>query len=204
MHRTRLRFDGAIAGVGTQSGVRIAVGHWPRSPFGAVGDVMVEKPDGHRLLVAAAPALAQFVAATYAFDEVRVAPVAITAGDDAWTVAAGPLELRFRVGRRGWLGVLLRSVPAPLARLPAWSAVLDVPARLVLPGVRTRGSAGGGRREWYGAQDLRPKVDVTARLDGCDLGPLAPVSPPVRFGFASTPRRPALVRVTTTVEVPQF
>jgi hypothetical protein len=95
VHRTRLRFDGAIAGVGTHSGVRIVVGHWPRSPFGPVGDVMVEKPDGHRLLVAA-PALAQFVAATYAFDDVRVAPAAITAGNDAWTVAAGPLELRFR------------------------------------------------------------------------------------------------------------
>jgi hypothetical protein len=200
--RTRLRFDGAIAGLGTASGVRMVVGHWPRSPFGPVADVMVERPDGHRLLLAATPALARFVAATYAFDEVRVVPVAVTAGDDDWTVAAGPLDLRLRLGRRGWLGRLLHAVPAPLARLPAWAALVDLPARLVLPGVRTTGSAGGGRREWYGAHDLRPIVAATARLDGADLGPLAPVDPPVRFGFGSTPRAPALVCVTTTVEVP--
>jgi hypothetical protein len=200
VHRTRVRFDGSIAGLGTASGVRIVVGHWPRSPFGPVADVMVETPEGHRLLVAPRPALAEFVAAIYAFDEVRVAPVTVTPAD-VWTVTAGSMNLRFRVGRRGWLGLLLRGVPTTLARLPVWIAAVDAPARLVLPGVRTRGSAGGGRREWYGAQDLRPIVEITARLDGRDLGPLAPVSPPVRFGFGSTPRADALVRVTTTVEV---
>jgi len=173
-----------------------------RSPFGPVSDVMVEKPDGHRLLVAATPALARFVAATYAFDEVLVAPVTVTARDEGWTVTAGPLDLRFWVGRRGWLGLLLRGVPAPLARLPAWIALVDLPARLVLPGVRTRGSTSDGRREWYGAYDLRPIVGVTARLAGRDLGSLAPVSPPVRFGFGSTPRTPGLVHLTTIVEVP--
>jgi hypothetical protein len=202
VHRTRLRFEGAIAGLGTHSGVRMVVGYWPRSPFGAVADVMVEQPDGHRLLVAPTPALAQFVATTYTFDEVRTAPVTVTPTDEVWTVTAGPLDLRFRVGRRGWLGLLLRCVPPPLARLPAWIAAVDMPARLVLSGVRTRGSAGGGRREWYGARDLRPIVDVAARFDGRGLGPLAPVSPPVRFGFGSTPRTPALVRVTTIVEAP--
>ena len=33
-------------------------------------------------------------------------------------------------------------------------------------------------------------------------GNLAAVDPPVRFGFGSTPRFPALARVTTTVEMP--
>ena len=207
---SRLRFDGVIAGLGTRAGVRIVVGHWWRSPFGPVSDVMLETPDGHRLLLAPTSDLARFISATYAFDEVRVTPVSVGARGDAWAVAAGPLDLRFRVGRRGRLGRLLRAVPAPLARRPAWIAVVDLPARLLLPGVRTRGGAGGdaggdaggGRREWYGARDLRPVVAATARLDGRDLGPLAPVDPPVRFGFASTPRTPALVRITTTVEVP--
>jgi hypothetical protein len=198
--RTRLRFEGAIAGMGTRAGVRVVVGHWAASPYGPVSDVMVERPDGHRLLLAPTPALARFVADTYAFDEVRVVPVTVTAGPDRWAVTAGPLELRFRLGRRGWRGWLLRAVPAPLARHPAWIALVDLPARL-LPGVRTRGTAGNGRREWYGVRDLRPIVALTARLDGHDLGPLAPVDPPVRFGFGSTPRHPALVRVTTTVEV---
>jgi hypothetical protein len=163
---------------------------------------MIEKPDGHRLLMAPTPAVARFIAATYTFDEVRVVPVTVIPADEVWTVSAGPLDLRFRVGRRGWLGLLLRSVPAPLARLPAWIAAVDVPARLVLPGVRTRGSAGAARRQWYGARDLQPISDVTACLDGRDLGPLAGVNPPVRFGFGSMPRAPALVCVTTIVEVP--
>jgi hypothetical protein len=32
-----------------------------------------------------------------------------------------------------------------------------------------------------------------------DQGGLAPVDPPVRFGFGSTPRTPALVRVVTLI-----
>jgi len=202
VRRTRLRFDGAIAGIGTRSGVRVVVGDWPRSPFGPVADVMIERPGGRRLLVAPTPELAGFVADTYAFDDVLLAPVTVTPAAAWTTVEAGPLVLRYRIGRRGPLGLLLRAVPAALARQPAWCAAIDYPARLVLPGVRTRGSAGGGRREWYGARDVHPIVEVSARLDGHDLGPLAPVSPPVRFGFGSTPRDPALVRVTTTVEVP--
>ncbi|QMV20536.1 hypothetical protein GQS52_00505 [Streptomyces sp. SCUT-3] len=199
MRAARMRFDGWIAGIGTASGTRVVLGHWPRSPFGAFSDVMVEHADGERLLLAPTRETGDFVAATYRFDRVRTVPVVVGAAGPVWTVAAGPLDLRFTVGRRGPLGLLLRAVPGPLAALPAWAALVDLPARL-LPGVRTRGSAGGGRREWYGARDLRPVTGVAAAFDGSDLGPLAPVDPPVRFGFGSVPRSPALVRVTTTVE----
>jgi hypothetical protein len=40
---------------------------------------------------------------------------------------------------------------------------------------------------------------VSARFDGVDLGELRPVDPPVRFGFASTPQEPSLVRVLTRI-----
>ncbi|GAB7046926.1 hypothetical protein [Catenuloplanes indicus] len=194
----RWRFDGWIAGLGTTSGTRIVLGHWPRSPLGPFSDVMAERPDGHRLLLAPSGEVAAFVGATYRFDEVRTVPVRVTTGVE-WRVDAGPLRLSFRPGRRGPLGLLLRLVPPPLARTPAWIAAIDHPARLVLPGVRTRGSAGNGRREWYGAQDLRPITRARATWAGTDLGGLADVTPPVRFGFGSVPSRPALVRVTTTV-----
>lgn len=69
----------------------------------------------------------------------------------------------------------------------------------MLPGVRTRGSAGEGHREWY-VLDLWPVTAATAAFEGHDLGQLVPIDPPVRFGFGSVPRRPALVHVTTTVE----
>ncbi|MFI8194880.1 hypothetical protein ACIF8T_40375 [Streptomyces sp. NPDC085946] len=194
-----LRFDGWIAGTGTASGTRLVLGHWPRSPFGPFSDVMLERADGERLLLAPSRETADFIRATYVFDTVRVVPVGVSVAGGTWTVAAGPLDLRFTTGPRRPLGYLLRAVPGPLARRPAWSALTDRPARLLLPGVRTRGSAGGGRREWYGARDLRSIRALSAAFEGADLGGKAPVDPPVRFGFGSVPREPALTRVTTTV-----
>ncbi|OEJ28590.1 hypothetical protein BGM19_03695 [Streptomyces agglomeratus] len=198
--RARLRFEGWIAGLGTSSGTRVVLGHWTRSPFGPFSDVMIERPDGERLLLAPDQRLATFVADTYGFDAVQVVPVAVNVEGRAWTVEAGSLHLRFTVGSRGPVGLLLRAVPRTLAARPSWAALVDLPARL-LPGVRTRGSAGHGRREWYGAHDLRPVTTAVAAFEGVSLGTLAPIDPPVRFGFGSAPRRPSLVRVTTTVEL---
>jgi hypothetical protein len=67
-----------------------------------------------------------------------------------------------------------------------------------MPGVRTRGVTPGGR-ETYAASDLHVIDDVRASWHGRDLGRLAPVDPPVPFGFSSAPRRPSIVSVTTTV-----
>ena len=144
---TRLRFDGWILGVGTVSGTRLVLGHWPRSPLGPLSDVMVQRPDGARVLLAPSPEAADFIAATYTFDEVRLVPVTVRRPDPrSWAVTAGPLRLRVTTGRRPPLGWLLRAVPAPLARTPGWVRLLDRPARL-LTGLRTSGSAGGGRNE---------------------------------------------------------
>lgn len=191
----RLRFDGWIAGLGTSSGTRIVVGHWPHSPYGAISDVMVQRRDGRRILLAPRREVADFIAGTYAFDEVRVVDVSVER--DVWTVSAGPLELWFRTGRRPALGRLLRAVPGPLARAPAWVGLVDLPARVA--GMRTTGSAGNGRTEWYGVQDLHSITSVDATWAGEPLGALTRVDPPVTFGFGSVPARPAVVRVTTTV-----
>ncbi len=193
------RFDGFIAGLGTAAGVRLVVGHWPRSPLGAFTDVMVEHPDGHRLLLAPTREVADFVAGTYRFDEVRVGPVRARTDGTRWEVDAAPLALAFTTGGRAPLGRLLRLVPRRVATSPRWIAALDAVARRVLPGVRTRGSAGGGRDEFYGALDLHRITAATAAWDGVDLGPPAPVDPPVRFGFGSTPRAPSLTRIVTLV-----
>ena len=193
------RFDGWIAGVGSAAGLRAVVGHWPRSPFGAFADVMVERADGHRLLLAPTAEIAAYVAGTYRFDEVRVAPVEVAVDGADWRVAAGPLVLRFTVGRRPALGILMRLVPRRLATRAPWIRATGLVARVLLPGVRTAGTAGGGRRELYGALDLHPIVAAELRWEGVDQGPLAPVEPPVRFGFGSTPARPSLVRIVTLV-----
>ncbi|MEV7559671.1 hypothetical protein [Streptomyces sp. NPDC089795] len=199
MRSERLMFDGWIAAVGTGSGTRVIVGHWPRSPFGPFSDVMLERADGRRTLLAPTIRTAEYIAGIYHFDEVRTVPVSVRTRESTWDVEAGPLDLRFRVGHSGALGLLLRAVPRPLARRPLWAAVTDVPARL-MTGVRTRGSSRPGCRQWYAARGLWPIVTARASFGGTDLGALAPVVPPVRFGFASAPAPPALVRVLSTVE----
>jgi hypothetical protein len=196
----RWRFDGEIAAFGTSSGHRVVVGRWPVSPFGPVSDVMLEAPDGTRLLIAPNEEVARFIAGIYRFDAVHVEPVEVTRRPDRLNVVAGRLSADLAVGRRSFLGMLLHAVPRPVATAPAWAALVDPLARVMLPGVRTRGGAGPRQREWYGAVDLHLLRSVTANWRGTDLGSMADVFPPVRFGFGSTPRRPAVVRLTTTVE----
>jgi hypothetical protein len=193
-------FTGRILGVGTASGVRLVVGQWDDSPLGAFADVMVERADGHRVLLAPSVQVRDFVTSTYTFDEARVEPVEVSRPEGRrFQVRTPSLELTAHLGRRTALGRLLRALPPRLAANPALATVTDPVARVVLRGVRTRGSAGQGRTEYYGATDVRAVTAVTARLDGADLGSLRPVHPPARFGFSSTPRRPGLTEVVTTI-----
>ncbi|MEZ5095295.1 MAG: hypothetical protein R2731_03770 [Nocardioides sp.] len=199
---TRQRFAGSILGAGTSSGLRVVVGRWAESPWGPFTDVMLETSAGHRVLLAPDERVEEFVAATYTFDETRRHPVAVTDTPGGWRVEAGTLELELVVGGRTALGRALAVVPARLAASPTWCAVTDPVARLVLRGVRTRGSAGNGRREWYGACDAHAVTALVGSFDGVDLGRLADVDPPCRFGFSSVPRRPSVTRVVSTVELP--
>ena len=195
----RRRFRGRIAGVGSSSGVRVVVGWWHESPFGAFGDAMVERADGHRVLLAPSDEVAALVSGTYVFDEVRVEAFTVDAVDSAWAVSSPSLALRLSVGGRMPLGRLLRVVPPVLARSPAWATLVDPVARVAMDGVRTRGVAREGRREFYGATDVHEVTSLEGRLDGIPLGDLRTVSPPCRFGFSSTPRHPSVVDVVTTI-----
>lgn len=196
----RWRFSGHILGVGTAEGTRVVVGVWEDSPLGSFADAMVERPDGHRILVAPDADVAAFVAATYRFDEVRVEEVRVEIDPRrSVRLSSASLEITARLGRRRPLGWALRALPARVASHPAFCAVSDPIARRLLRGVRTRGAAVGGRREYYGATDVRGVVGTRVLWERDDLGPLRDVHPPTRFGFSSTPRRPALTRVVTTV-----
>ena len=110
------------------------------------------------------------------------------------------LSLRLVTGGRTPLGALLTAVPSRLATSPAWCAAVDPVARVVLRGVRTRGTAGNDRREWYGATSVVAVTRISGRWRGADLGVLTPVDPPCRFGFSSTPKRPSVTSVVTTIE----
>lgn len=198
------RFDGRILGAGTSSGLRLVVGDWARSPLGDFTDVMVATPEGRRILLAPDDDVAEYVTATYTFDEVVRCEVTVgettpAKGRRTWTVDAGPLICRLDVGPRTGTGCLLSAVPGPIARSRVFATLVDPVARRVHPGVRTRGSAGNGRREYYGARDQHAVTGLTGTWHGRDLGSLTDVTPPPDFGFSSTPLRPSLTRVTTTV-----
>jgi len=202
--RGRHRFEGFIAGVGSSTGVRIVVGRWLASPLGAFADVMLAEPDGTRVLLAPNADVAEFVSTTYLFDRIEIGPVDVEvepSGQHSWHVVAPGLDITIGVGRRPALGWLLRSVPRRLATAPAWARLTDPVARVVLSGVRTRGSAGNGRLEYYGATDLRRVTDLAGSWQDTDLGGLAPVSPDPRFGFGSPPRRPSVTSIVTTIDI---
>ncbi len=200
--RIRERFTGRIAGIGSTSGVRIVVGRWDDSPWGAFADVMVEDASGHRVLLAPSERVQEFVAATYSFDEQVIEPVSVEDTSDGWQVTTPALSLRITVGGRTPLGAALGLVPARVATSPAWCTVIDPAARVVMRGVRTRGTAGGDRKEWYGATSVVAVTGIEGEWRGTDLGLLAPVDPPCRFGFSSTPKRPSVTDVVTTIERP--
>ena len=204
------RFTGRILGVGTTSGVRIVVGIWEDSPFGSFADVMLETgsaPDGGDRLLLAPALVAPYVAQTYHFEDVRVGPVSVAERrggpgervSSRLRVRAAGLVLDAEIGPRTGLGLALRTVPRAVATHPHWARAISPLASLVMPGVRTWGSAGGGRSEAYGAWDHRAVLRVRGTWLGRELGELAPLDPPVRFGFGSAPRGPSLVSVVTTV-----
>ena len=195
----RRRFEGMIAGIGSGSGTRVVVGHWPVSPMGSFSDAMVETRDGHRVLLAPTEEVASFVAGTYTFDEVRIEPVRVVVDGPEWELRSPSLTLRLTTGRSTPVGLLLRLVPQRVSTSPAWCSVTDPVARVVLRGVRTRGTAREGRREYYGATGTRSVRSSAGTFDGTALGELRPVDPPCRFGFTSTPRRPGVTTLVTTV-----
>jgi hypothetical protein len=206
----RHRFTGHIAGVGTAGGTRMVLGAWSRTPHGPFADVMVAHPDGTRELIAPDQWVADFVSATYTFDRIRIAPVRVDAGDSPpgaspgarWSVRAGPLDWTFDVGSRRPLGWALRGIPRKLGTSLAFARVTDRVAPWILPGVRTLGTAGNGRTEWYAATDLHAIRDSVGSWAGRTLGAMTPVDPAPDFGFGSTPREPSLTSLTSTVVVP--
>ena len=192
-------FEGRIAGLGTSSGTRIVLGLWRRTPLGPFADAMIERADGERILIAPAREVAELIAGLYGFDRVLVEPLRARGEGRTLLVRSPALQLDVEVGRVSPLGVLLRSVPRPVARSWRFAAAVHPLARLLVPGAGTTGSAGVGAREYYGVSDARGITAATGVFEGEDLGALTRLDPPVRFGFAQTPAAPTLVDVVTTV-----
>jgi hypothetical protein len=166
---------------------------------------MVETAEGERSLLAPADEIAEFVSSTYTFDRTEIDGVAATHTLDGFTVSGPGLSVSGSLGGPAPFDWLLRLVPSRIASAPSWLRLIDPAANRLIPGVRTAGSAGSagnGRREYYGVRRARRIETTEAVFCGADLGGLTPLDPPVRFGFSSAPSTPQLVSVTTTIDLP--
>ena len=107
-------------------------------------------------------------------------------------VRAVGLEVALSAGRRR---------PIPFSLVPGFTRWVQDPIARATMGVRTYGRSPTGVREWYRATSYRLVRDAAARVEGAELGPLAPrIDPPVRFGFSEPPRRPSMVWLRPLLE----
>ena len=173
------------------------------SPFGSFADVMVERADGHRLLLAPDRQVADFVQATYTFDEVRLVPVQVRVDPPVWRVSAGPLDAHLH--RRGApaAGRLLRAVPARGGLEPGLG-VGGGPGR---PRASCRGCGPAAAPVAAGASGTaRGTCTGSPRCTAAGTAPTSaswPRSTRRRgSGSARHPVRPSLTRVVSTVELP--
>lgn len=203
--RDRVRLEGRIAGVGFSSGHRFVAGLWERGPLGPMVDVMWARPDGARTLLASSAEVARFVGGVYRFDETLVVPVDLDQDDARIELHAGPLRVTLQTD----LPVKAFSLrPRGLRRSTWWVRVEDALFRplagpLLLKGgggVRLYGRSPSGVREWYCIDNYRRIKTASGSLDGEDLGSLAPLDPPARFGFSEFPRHPAVVDCAPVLE----
>lgn len=203
--RDRVRLEGRIAGAGFSSGDRFVAGLWRRGPLGPMVDVMWARPTGDRTLLASSSDVARFVGGVYRFERTLVVATEVKGSDHTIELEAGPLHLHLEMGPRLNLFSLR---PRRLRRSPAWVRLEDalfrpVAGRFLLhggSGTRLYGRSPSGVREWYCIDAYRPIAGATATLDGRDLGPLAPLIPPARFGFSEFPQRPAVVDCAPVLE----
>ncbi len=196
----RRAFTGHIAGAGAGSGLRIVIGSWEQSPFGAFTDVMLQTADDERVLLAPDHTVAEFVASTYSFDRVEVGEVCADLGRDHLSVSTETFAARVSIGGPAPIDRLLRLVPQPLATSPRWLRAIDPIASRLERGVHTFGTAGNDRVEYYGVRRSRRITAIDGQYRGLSFGGLAPLSPPVSFGFSSAPSAPQIVAVTTTID----
>ena len=196
----RLVFTGHIAGAGTGSGLRIVVGAWDDSPFGAFTDVMLQTSDDERILLAPNEAVAEFVSTTYRFDRVELGELSADLDAEKLTVAGADFQALIGIGDPAAVDRLLRLVPRRLATAPRWLRTIDPVASRLVPGVHTYGSAGNGRVEYYGVRRSRRITAIEGHYRGAPFGGIASLRPPVSFGFSSAPAAPQIVAVTTTID----
>jgi hypothetical protein len=190
---------GVISSSGFASGDRVVVGHWWQSPIGAFTDLMWATPDGVRVLYAPDHRVAWFVTGVYAFDEIVVEPFAL---DGPGASRRSLRRLQVTVADRQLAFESGRALPVFVERPPWFTQVVERPIARRVMGVVPAGRSPAGVDEWYQARRVARLVRATASIGGVELGPRAPVDPPVGVGFSEPPTWPSWVELRTVLADP--
>jgi hypothetical protein len=183
-----------VSSAGFESGDRFVIGHWLSSPIGPFTDLMWASPTGERVLRVPSERALRFVSGIYAFDRAEITSVTATVTTSSIEICAGDTEVRLAAGR---------ARPIPFSSVPGFTRWVQDPIARLTMGVRTYGVSPTGVREWYRSYVYRRVHTATGRVDGTELGALAPrVDPPVHFGFSEPPRRPSMVWLRPLLEYP--
>ena len=70
-------FEGRITSAGFDSGHRLVIGDWMKSPLGKFTNVMWARPDGSRVLLSPSIEHANYVSELYNFEEVKIVEMRI-------------------------------------------------------------------------------------------------------------------------------
>lgn len=192
----RVVVEGTISSAAFGGGHRFVVGRWPTSPVGPMCDVMWATPTDRRILLAPTDEVAGFITQIYDFDEVRVEPLTVVGDQRSTTVRSDGLELMLSAGRR--LPLL------PSARPLAMTRWVESPIARALLGVHAYGTSPTGAIEWYQSSGLGWVNGGSARLDQRSIGTPQRLMRPLRVGFSEPPKRPSIVSVRVTIDLPDI
>lgn len=186
-------FVGRISSSGFDSGDRIVIGDWAKSPMGSFTNIMWAKPNGARILLSPSEKHAEYVSSLYEFEEVHVVPIQVKRGKRTILVEAGDLIVEMKWKRGFYLPI----------RRPLWfiSTVEQSFAKLFF-GTKTHGKTKNGLKEWYCIQSLAKISYSSAEKSGMNFGDSARFETTACFGFSEPPKRPSSVQVRSIIENP--
>ena len=183
-------FQGRITSSGFQTGDRVVVGAWKSSPFGNFTDIMWAKPDGTRILIAPNQEIADYVTDMYSFDDVLLEAIDIEEDGRNLSVKCKTMKLEF-----SWK----KGFAIPFKRSLLFIATVELFFAKLIFSTRTYGLTRNNRQEWYAIDRVSNLSRASAKIEGEDVGDMASMSPPCKFGFSEAPRKPASCEVRTHI-----
>ena len=184
-------FKGRITSSGFESGDRIVVGIWNKSPFGKFSDIMWSNAEGKNILIAPTKEIGDYISSMYSFDEILISNIELIETEDRFEIITDYICCNF-----SWS----RGFRIPFRR-PLWfiSTIENLFAKLIF-GTKTSGVTNDKKREWYCINKISKVKIASASLSGKSFGQKTKFHPKAKFGFSEPPKKPTSVLVTTIIK----